>query len=181
MGTAMQIMQGFGASLGKGIVVGVRTDGGWRALARAFLAYWPSVSPKCGFKPVLANHCTSKVLPIGRKAGAVSKDKKSGRPRKGVGRTHSEKPTELLSKRKFRERFSIPNGLAIRLMNGGPVPTEKEPFNATVFKVLFIYTVKMSLKRIFTLFAHIPSRQLVTRLPDSTKGATKGHAVVLGP
>ena len=28
MGTVMQIMQGFGASLGKGIVVGVRTDGG---------------------------------------------------------------------------------------------------------------------------------------------------------
>ena len=51
----------------------------------------------------------------------------------------------------------------------------------SLLDVLFIYTVKMSGKGIFTLFAHIPSRQLVTRLPDSTKGATKGHAVVLGP
>lgn len=50
-----------------------------------------------------------------------------------AGRTHSEKPTELLSKLEFRERYSIPNGLIVHLMNGGPVPTEKEPFNATVF------------------------------------------------
>ncbi|KAL6335918.1 hypothetical protein AAG906_003543 [Vitis piasezkii] len=162
MGAAMRRMQGFGASLGKGIVVG------------------PSVSPKCGFKLVLANRCTSEVLPIGRRVGATSKGKKSGRPRKGVGRTHSEKPTELLSKREFRERFSIPNGPAIRLMNGGHVPTEKEPFNATVFSPFYLHC-EDERKGIFTLFAHIPSRQLVTGLPDSTKGATKGHVVVLGP
>ncbi|RVW14427.1 hypothetical protein CK203_090775 [Vitis vinifera] len=36
-------------------------------------------------------------------------------------------------------------------------------------------------KGIFSLFALIPSIQLVTGLPDSTKSATKGHVVVSGP
>ena len=93
---------------------------------------------------------------------AVSKGKKSGRPRKGVGRTHSEKPTELLSKRKFRERFSIPNGLAIRLMNGGPVPTEKEPFNATVFsKEQFNVGLRFPLPSLFRQFLYF------TKIPPS--------------
>ena len=48
-------------------------------------------------------------------------------------------------------------------------------------EVLFIYTIKMSRKEIFSLSAHIPSLQLVIRLLDSTKGVTKGHVVVLGP
>ncbi|RVW63922.1 hypothetical protein CK203_056782 [Vitis vinifera] len=61
--------------------------------------------------------------------------------------------------------------VAIRLMGGGLVSIEKE--------VLFIYTIKMSRKEIFSLSAHIPSLQLVIRLLDSTKGVTKGHVVVL--
>lgn len=51
----------------------------------------------------------------------------------------------------------------------------------SLLDVLFIYTIKMSRKEIFSLSAHIPSIQLVTGLPDSTKGATKGCVVVLGP
>ena len=39
----------------------------------------------------------------------------------------------------------------------------------------------MSRKDIFSLSTHIPSLQLVTRLPDSTKGAVKGCVVVFGP
>ena len=35
--------------------------------------------------------------------------------------------------------------------------------------------------RFFSLSTHILSLQLVTELPDSTKGATKGHVVVSGP
>ena len=51
----------------------------------------------------------------------------------------------------------------------------------SLLEVLFIYTIKMSGKEIFSLFAHIPSLQLVTGLLDSTKGATKWCVVVLGP
>ena len=126
---------------------------------------------------------------------------------------HSEKPTELLSKREFRKRFHVSNDISIRLIDGGSVPTENEFFNVVTFnkeqfnvglrfsfplffkqflhftkvppsflhlnvvkvligcsilnmlfhldlsllEVLFIYTVKMSRKGIFSLFAHIPS------------------------
>ena len=51
----------------------------------------------------------------------------------------------------------------------------------SLLEVMFVYTVKMSRKGIFSLFALIPSIQLVTGLPDSTKSATKGHVVVSGP
>ena len=50
------------------------------------------------------------------------------------------KPTKLLNEHKFWERFQIPNGVFIRLVEGGPVSTEndgdhticftKEQFNA---------------------------------------------------
>ena len=50
----------------------------------------------------------------------------------------------------------------------------------SLFEVLLIYTVKMSEKKIFGLSVHMLFFQLVIRLPDSTKGAIKGH-VVLGP
>ena len=36
-------------------------------------------------------------------------------------------------------------------------------------------------KDIFSMFAHIPSFQLVTNLPDSNKGGAKGHVLVRGP
>ena len=51
----------------------------------------------------------------------------------------------------------------------------------SLLEVLFIYTVKMSRKGIFSLLTHIPSLQLVTGLSDSTKGAAKGHIVISGP
>ena len=51
----------------------------------------------------------------------------------------------------------------------------------SLLEVLFIYTITMSRKEIFSLSAHISSFQLVTGLPDSTKRAAKGHAVVSGP
>ncbi|RVW36584.1 hypothetical protein CK203_072900 [Vitis vinifera] len=51
----------------------------------------------------------------------------------------------------------------------------------SLLEVLFIYTIKMSGKEIFSLSAHIPSLQLVTRLPDSTKGAAKICVVISGP
>ena len=39
----------------------------------------------------------------------------------------------------------------------------------SLLEVLFIYTIKKGKKYIFSMFAHIPSLQLVTGLPDSNK------------
>ena len=44
-----------------------------------------------------------------------------------------------------------------------------------LLEILFVYTIKKSKKDIFSMFAHIPSLQLVTGLPDSNKGEAKGH------
>lgn len=168
---------------------------------------------------------------------ATSKGKKNVQTKEGVRRTDAEKPNKLLTKWEFKERFCVLYGIAIRLIDDGPVSTENESFNATIFnkeqfnvelhfplpslfkqflhftkipptflhpnaikvlmrcnilnmffhldlsllEILFIYTVKMSEKEIFSLSAHIPSLQLVIELPDSTKGAAKGHVVVLSP
>ena len=146
---------------------------------------------------------------------------------------NAEKSIEFLTEQEFKKRFRVLYRVAIRLMDGGPVSTENEPFNATVFsneqfnvglyfplpslfkkflhftkillaflhlnalrvltgcsnlnmlyhldlsllEVLFIYTIKMNGKEIFSLSTHIPFLQLVTGLPDSTKDATKGHIV----
>ena len=51
----------------------------------------------------------------------------------------------------------------------------------SLLEVLFIYTSKNGKKDIFSMFAHIPSLQLVTGLPNSIKGGTKGHVLVKGP
>lgn len=51
----------------------------------------------------------------------------------------------------------------------------------SLLKVLFVYMVKMSHKERFSLTTHIPSFQLVTRLPNSNKGREKGHVLVSSP
>ena len=51
----------------------------------------------------------------------------------------------------------------------------------SLLEVLFVYTVKMSRKKRFSLYAHIPSLQLVTWFPDSNEGGAKGHVLVSGP
>ena len=51
----------------------------------------------------------------------------------------------------------------------------------SLLEVLFVYIIKKGKKDIFSMFAHIPSLQLVTNLPDSNKGEVKGHILVRGP
>lgn len=51
----------------------------------------------------------------------------------------------------------------------------------SLLEVLFVYTIKKGKRDIFSMFAHIPSLQLVTGLPDSNKGRAKGHVLVWGP
>ena len=51
----------------------------------------------------------------------------------------------------------------------------------SLLEVLFVYTIKKGKKDIFSMFAHIPSLQLVTNLPDSNKRGAKWHVLVRGP
>ncbi|RVW62162.1 hypothetical protein CK203_062582 [Vitis vinifera] len=47
-------------------------------------------------------------------------------------------------------------------------------------RVLFVYSLKKGKNDIFSMVAHLPSLQLVTELPDLTKGGAKGHVLVRG-
>lgn len=51
----------------------------------------------------------------------------------------------------------------------------------SILEVFFIYIIKKGKKDIFSMFAHIPSLQLVTGLPNSNKGGAKEHVLVRGP
>lgn len=68
---------------------------------------------------------------------------------------------------------------AVRILMGCSILNMLYYLDFSLLEVLFVYTVKMSQKEIFSLFAHIPSFQLVTGLLDSTKGTIKGHVVAL--
>ncbi|RVX12522.1 hypothetical protein CK203_011818 [Vitis vinifera] len=50
----------------------------------------------------------------------------------------------------------------------------------TLLEVFFVYSLKKAKTDIFSMSAHLPSLQLVTELPDSTKGGAKGHVMVRG-
>ena len=148
-----------------------------------------------------------------------------------------EKAIDKLDVNEFRERFSIPNGVYIDLVNEeAAMPTEKgeenvilftkEQFNAglrfplpalfkeflhfsqvppifihpnlvrvlmgcsiinmlysldlTLLEVFFVYSLKKAKNDIFSVSAHLPSLQMVTELPDSTKGGAKGLVAVRG-
>lgn len=81
---------------------------------------------------------------------AAGKGKKGGWTKESVDRTYPEKPTELLSELEFREHFRIPNDISICLMNGGPMPTEKEFHNVVVFnKEQFNVELRFSLPSLF--------------------------------
>ena len=50
----------------------------------------------------------------------------------------------------------------------------------SLLEALFVYTIKKEKTDLFSLFAHIPSLQLVTNLPDSNKGEAKGYVLIKG-
>ena len=149
-----------------------------------------------------------------------------------------EKTTDKLDVKEFQDRFCIPNGVIVELLNDEEVlvPTEKvekdtiifskEQFNAglqfplpalfkeflhftqipptfihpnivlvligcsiinmlfnldlTLLEVLFVYSLKNGKNNIFGMSTHLPSLQLVTELPDSTKRGATRHVVVRG-
>ena len=51
----------------------------------------------------------------------------------------------------------------------------------SLLEVLFVYTIKMSMKGILNLSAQMPSLQLVTGLLDSNKDGVRGHVLVRSP
>lgn len=55
---------------------------------------------------------------------AAGKGKKNVWTREVVDRTKSGKSIEQLNVREFKERFRVPSGIPIRLLNGDPVSTE---------------------------------------------------------
>nr|CAN75751.1 hypothetical protein VITISV_032953 [Vitis vinifera] len=121
------------------------------------------------------------------------------------GEVHAKKSLDKLNVREFCERFCIPNDVSVQLVDEEAVSTDKsadnaiyftkEQFNAglrrsilsmlfnldlSLLEVLFIYSIKKGKNDFFSLAARLPSLQLVTDLPDSTKEGAKGHVLVRG-
>ncbi|RVW54959.1 hypothetical protein CK203_096345 [Vitis vinifera] len=130
------------------------------------------------------------------------------RPHLAHGDAHAKKSVDKLSAKEFHELFCIPNGVSVELTDEEAVSTEnnedhviffsKEQFNAglrfplpSLFKEFLHFTqippayihpnmVRKLKTDIFSFVACLPSMQLVTNLPDSTKGAAKRHVLVKG-
>lgn len=69
----------------------------------------------------------------------------------------------------------------IRVLMGCNILDMLFSLDLSLLEVIFVYTIKKTKNDIFSLSASIPSLQLVTVLPDSTKGAARGHVLVKGP
>ncbi|RVX18112.1 hypothetical protein CK203_003921 [Vitis vinifera] len=101
---------------------------------------------------------------------ATHKGKKGVRSREGVGRTDAEKSIELLTEWEFRERFRVPYGVAICLMVGGPMSTENEPFDSTVFSnEQFNVGLCFPLPSLFKQFLHFTKILLVFLHPNTIR------------
>ena len=68
----------------------------------------------------------------------------------------------------------------VRVLMGCSILSMLFNLDLTLLEVLFIYSVKKLKTDIFSFVACLPSMQLVTSLPDSTKGGAKGHVLVKG-
>ena len=74
--------------------------------------------------------------------------------------------------------FIHPN--IIRVLMGCSIINMLYNLDLTLLEVFFIYSLKKAKTDIFSLSAHLTSLQLVTKLPNSTKGGAKGHVMVRG-
>ena len=71
------------------------------------------------------------------------------------GQIYSEKPTNKLNKREFYERFCIPNGVSIQLVDGEAMSTEKAANHAVYFsKEQFNTRLRFPLPSLFKEFLH---------------------------
>ncbi|RVX09921.1 hypothetical protein CK203_012990 [Vitis vinifera] len=110
-----------------------------------------------------------------------------------------EKAIDKLDVNEFRERFFIPNAAPVpsadvvqgippllqippifihpnlvRVLMGCSIINMLYSLDLTLLEVFFVYSLKKAKNDIFSLSAHLPSLQMVTELPDSTKGGAKG-------
>ena len=79
----------------------------------------------------------------------------------GSGRPYPRKPIEALNEQEFRDRFCLPNGVSVQLVDGDPMPTEKVAHNAIYFtNEQFNAGFRFPLPSLFKEFLHytqIPS------------------------
>ena len=68
----------------------------------------------------------------------------------------------------------------VRVLMGCSILSMLFNLDLSLLEVLFIYSLKKGKNDVFSLAAHLPSLQLVTDIPDSTKGGAKGHVLVQG-
>ena len=85
---------------------------------------------------------------------------------------------EFLHFSKIPPAFIHPN--IVRVLMGCSIINMLFNLDLTLLEVLFVYSLKKGKNDIFSMSAHLPSLQLVTELPDSTKEGAKGHVVVRG-
>ena len=85
---------------------------------------------------------------------------------------------EFLHFTQIPSAFIHPN--IVRVLMGCSVLSLLYNLNLSLLEVLFVYSLKKGKNDIFSMATHLPSLQLVTELPDSTKGGAKGHVVVRG-
>ena len=68
----------------------------------------------------------------------------------------------------------------VRVLMGCSILSMLFNLDFSLLEVLFIYSIKKGKNDIYSFVASLPSLQLVTSLPDSTKGAARGHVLVKG-
>ncbi|RVX12533.1 hypothetical protein CK203_011639 [Vitis vinifera] len=68
----------------------------------------------------------------------------------------------------------------VRVLMGCSILSMLFNLDLSLLEVLFIYSIKKGKTDLFSLAAYMSSLQLVTHLPDSTKGRAKGHVLVRG-
>lgn len=85
---------------------------------------------------------------------------------------------EFLQFTQIHPAYIHPN--MVRVLMGCSILSLLFNLDLSLLEVLFIYSIKKVKSDIFSFFACLLSLQLVTSLPDSTKGAAKGHVLVKG-
>ena len=74
--------------------------------------------------------------------------------------------------------FIHPN--IVRVLMGCSIINMLFSLDLSLLEVLFVYSLNKGKNDIVSMAAHLPSLQLVTELPDATKGGAKGYVVVRG-
>ena len=68
----------------------------------------------------------------------------------------------------------------VRVLMGCSILSMLFNLDLSLLEVIFIYSIKKGKTNHFSMTAYMPSLQLVTHLPDSTKGRAKRHVLVKG-